>query len=1022
MSLFGNTNSFGSLGQSSTLFGNNNNQSNNSMFTQNQTNSTFGAGGLFNNQNTFNNNNNNTGGMFGGNTNNNNSSTKLFGGNSMMTNTNSTGGLFGGNNNNAVNNTNIQSNGTFNFAYQMLRISDAKETINMVAITGNDAFKLFSQEELRIIDLQLKKSGRQPMQGGMMSNTTNTIFGGNNTSMQNNNTGGLFGGNNTTTTTIGGGLFQSNTNTNGGLFSGNNNNSSTLFGKNNNTGGLFNQNNNGLNNNNKGLLNNTVNTNTGGLFGGNTNNNSTAGLFGGSNNTVNNGNSLFGGNQNNNNSIFNKPQQQGGGLFGNTQNSTQGGLFGNGTSQQSNTGNSLFGGNTGNSLFGNTNIINVNSTGTLFGGATNTNNGGDLFTNANNTNTTGGLFSNTTNNTNNGGGLFNNTNSNNNTGNTLFGNKPANTQTGGLFGNTNTNTSGGLFGPSSTNTNTTSGGLFGNSNTTTTNNNSGGLFGNAATTNSTSSGGLFSNTTTNSLLGNPSTTNKPTILGSLLSNNTNNKPTGGLFGSVPNTASSLFSTTPSNGATVTPNQKNSSQQNVPQSGNYFQVSPTVLDAIKTQKSIQNFLNELESKYEEDNNKLLNNYGNFLPRHFLLDKELSRNGNYSSPSMLYKSKPKYHKMMRMNARSLLDDITKSKINTSTFMKSPTNQSLLSTSSNNSKRKLSHKDAAKNNLLFQDNLMSIEEKYRSNLTLRSDSSMSHIKESNLPPENIINNEIYEREKSLKENKDINIIKPSPVYQCLTIHVVNINDKSNIINDIDIIIDFVSVDKNSTVLDLKEAIKERVLSRLSKNSIKDIEITSLSLMLPTGPLEDTKTLLDYDTSLSLTNISSPIECYIRLSCSNVEEEPKKRKISITASTDLVAPDELVPKLSREGYHTSPEYVLLCRMSSEELRNVKDFRVYNKYGEVHFLEKVNILGMNIDEEISIEERCVEIKETEKGKGLNVNREIKLNGMLINNGMSNVSVEKKKEMIKEKIKEFGGIYQELDVESGILKFKVIVS
>ena len=113
---------------------------------------------------------------------------------------------------------------------------------------------------------------------------------------------------------------------------------------------------------------------------------------------------------------------------------------------------------------------------------------------------------------------------------------------------------------------------------------------------------------------------------------------------------------------------------------------------------------------------------------------------------------------------------------------------------------------------------------------------------------------------------------------------------------------------------------------------------------------------------------------------------------------------------------------MSSEELRNVKEFRIYNKHGEVHFLETVNLLGMNIDEEISIEERCVEIKETKKGKGLNVNREIKLNGMLISNGMNNDSVEKKKEMIKEKIKELGGIYQDLDVESGILQFIVIVS
>ena len=1121
MSLFGNTNSFMNnnsfgtfnqpqqntslFGQSTSLFGNNN-QSNNSMFTPNKPNNTLGGGGLFNNQNSFNNN-NNTGSLFGGNTNmnQNNNAGSLFGGNTttlnntsnslfgggntmMNNNTNNTGGLFGGNQmNNTMNNmnntmntmggmnngmnANIQSNGTFNFPYQMTRVSDLKETMNVVSITSNDSFKQYSQEELRLIDLQLKKSGRQPMQGGMMNNNTNTIFGGN--TMQNNNTGGLFGGN-TNTQSIGGGLFQSNTNNNsGGLFGGNNNsnslfgqnnnNSGGLFGQNNNTtqntslfggnnnttGGLFNQNNNAFNNNNKGLFNNPVNTNTGGLFGNTMNNNNNGGgLFGGNNNTMNNGNSLFGGNQNNNNnnSLFNKPAQQQGGLFGNqpAQNTNQGGLFGN--ASQPNNSNSLFGGNTGNSLFGNTNTTNTNNGGGLFGGATNSNstNTGGLFGNTNNTNTGGGLFGNTTNN-NTGGGLFGNTTTNNNnTSGGLFGAKPANQQTGGgLFGNTNTNTGGGLFG-SSTTTNNTGGGLFGN---TTTNTTSGGLFGSSASTNNTTGGGLFSNTNSNSLFGNSATNNKPasgglfgsstTNSGSLFGNTTTNKPTGGLFGSSTNTGSSLFGNTSANGATngglfsntvnSAPNPTNQNQQNMPQGGNYFQVSNSVIEAIKAQKSIQNFLNELESKYEEDNNKCLNNYGNFLSRQFLLENELSRSGNfYRTPSMMYKSKPKFHKMMRVYARSLLDGITKSKINISSFMKSNTNQSLLSTSTM-SKRTLSQKDGAKSNLVFQDNLMSIEEKYRKNLTLRSEPSFSSIKDEHLPPENVINNEIYQREKALKENKDLNLKEQqtSPVFQCLTIHVVNINEKkSKRIKDIDIMIDFVSVNKTSTVLDLKEAIKERVYTRLSKQTTKDFEIKSVTLMLPSGPLEDSKTLLEYDTPLSLTNISCPIECYIAISSSNQDEEPKKRKLSITANTDRVAPDELVPKLTKEGYHTSPDYVLLCRMSSEELRNVKDLRIYNKYGEVHFTDKVNLLGMNIDEEISIEERCVEIKETKKGKGLNVSREIKLNGMLVSNGMNNDSqiVEKKKEMIKEKIEELGGIFQDLDIENGILRFKVIVS
>ena len=187
----------------------------------------------------------------------------------------------------------------------------------------------------------------------------------------------------------------------------------------------------------------------------------------------------------------------------------------------------------------------------------------------------------------------------------------------------------------------------------------------------------------------------------------------------------------------------------------------------------------------------------------------------------------------------------------------------------------------------------------------------------------------------------------------------------------------------------------------------------MLSTGPLEDSKLLEYYDSTLSAMVGKSPIDCYLTTATIPEVNSPQRDK-------DDIASSELIPKLTKKGYKTSPDYVLLCRMTQDELRNVNDFKIYNQHGEVHFIDKVNLLGLNLDEEISIEERCVEIKETQKGKGLNVNRKVKLNSMMVINGKENL--EGKLSMIKEKITELGGQYVNYDTEKNILTFKVIVN
>ena len=610
MSLFGNMqnslspNLFGSTTSGGSLFGGNNTGQQQPLFGSlpsfgpqpSQGNSLFGSQSQ-NNNSSFGqpSNQSQNSSLFGG------TSTPLFGGStnlqfqnqSLLGNSQQNNGtsLFGGMNTNTGNNNlfngngnqggfnNFNNKGSNGFMFNPVRISDPKETINMMCITVVDQFKSLSFEELKVQDLPSRKLGQfQPASNmGLFGGSTNT---NNNLIQQNNNI---------------------NMNQGSSLFGGNQ--STSLFGNTNNqqTGG--------------GLFGNQNNNTNGSLFGGNTQTN-TGGLFGNANNTNNNntGGGLFGNQQQNNQTN----------LFGNT--NTSGGLFGSSTNQQNNTV----------GLFGNT----TNSNGGLFGNSQQNNKGG-LFSNSNSTQ--GGLFGNNNNNQQSTGGLFGNTNNNNQQNSSgLFGNvsnqsnssslfKPS--TTGGLFGSTNTQpSSGGLFGNTNTQPTNTGGGLFGNNSTS--------LFGRNNNNNQQKSSSLFGGTTqtsSDSLFGN--TSNSTSLFGnqqsSSLFSNPNNQPKLNLFGQPTQqnqSSSSLFSTPQQNqstslfGSTPTPLFTNMYSSQIPVMPVFqpipLQVQNEALNqyifGLQKTKTLTQIISELQNDYnstkirkdfEEYNEHI--NYDNYM---------------------------------------------------------------------------------------------------------------------------------------------------------------------------------------------------------------------------------------------------------------------------------------------------------------------------------------------------------------------------------------------------------------------------
>ena len=109
--------------------------------------------------------------------------------------------------------------------------------------------------------------------------------------------------------------------------------------------------------------------------------------------------------------------------------------------------------------------------------------------------------------------------------------------------------------------------------------------------------------------------------------------------------------------------------------------------------------------------------------------------------------------------------------------------------------------------------------------------------------------------------------------------------------------------------------------------------------------------------------------------EQKEKARKSQF-------APAESLPKDPKAGYQTYPSMLEIKRMTLEQLENVKGFRIWTEFGEIEFLDKVDLTGVDLKEIITIDERGAEVyvdgvhDKPEVGKGLNVKSLITLNNI----------------------------------------------
>ena len=285
------------------------------------------------------------------------------------------------------------------------------------------------------------------------------------------------------------------------------------------------------------------------------------------------------------------------------------------------------------------------------------------------------------------------------------------------------------------------------------------------------------------------------------------------------------------------------------------------------------------------------------------------------------------------------------------------------------------------LFQKNIVSLDEKININF------KPLHYNLINKSKLNFSNN----------ENEDINLIKNRKINSNITNKTfTNKKRRNNIYLEINYNIpdgtneSFIieSINLLNKVENLKNLIIDKINDIIKKN-YPNYTLDNISLLGSNSFLLDNKLLIDY-------NLSNSINAIIIY----------KKLRSDSSDISCIVPIDLIPKLTKPGYKTIPEYYILCRMSCEELSNLHNFKIYNDYGEVRFLSKVNLLKLDIDDECIIKKGSIELKDH-----LNVKRKCILYNLKLNDEGNII------EEYKKKISDNNGVFVSYNKNSGRLEW-----
>ena len=186
------------------------------------------------------------------------------------------------------------------------------------------------------------------------------------------------------------------------------------------------------------------------------------------------------------------------------------------------------------------------------------------------------------------------------------------------------------------------------------------------------------------------------------------------------------------------------------------------------------------------------------------------------------------------------------------------------------------------------------------------------------------------------------------------------------------------------------------------------------------------DNNLEIEIKNNNNIIEEKEILNSSNDMKDINKNELIKIGEEDILCPTDKLPILKRQGYFMNPDEYTISRMTLNEIKNVKNFSIFNENGKIEFEGKVSLYGANLDKLFNIEHEFIEYEKGEwchspRGQNFNVPAVITFYNVQSNIDVSNDN-EKKLfiETLKIKCQKYlNAKFISYDFDNGTLIYKI---
>lgn len=92
--------------------------------------------------------------------------------------------------------------------------------------------------------------------------------------------------------------------------------------------------------------------------------------------------------------------------------------------------------------------------------------------------------------------------------------------------------------------------------------------------------------------------------------------------------------------------------------------------------------------------------------------------------------------------------------------------------------------------------------------------------------------------------------------------------------------------------------------------------------------------------------------------ENENEEERFQINRYFNQLAPEKMIPVLTKSGYTVEPTIQQLSRMNEEQLKKIENFTIRNEFATIKFEGMTDVRFLNLDKIVNLNYRSVKTYE----------------------------------------------------------------